>query len=209
MHWWWSTTRPIPFAPICCWKFQSLGIPRDLYIFTVEGDLPGTVPADHSKTPRRPALRHVLVKDVEIPPGENSFIIYTAHAGTVVGDETRNFAVRDGSLRSGRMVFDFAFDVYGLGEQRVEIRPYGPDRLPDAITVDLDGTSLELRQQRMLGELTFVATVQLEPGSHTMTVRQSASENYVVRLLESASPGPGEESGGGPHHRRKPDRVFA
>jgi hypothetical protein len=167
----------------------SLGQARDFYIFPYDGELPSNVPLIIQRLPADRATA-VLVKDVEIQPGESYLMLYTAHPGTPVGDSTRNFAVRDGSLLSGRLAFDLAFESLRDGIHRLEIRPYGLDALPATVAADLDGTPLDLERQDRLGEPTFVADVPLEPGAHTLTVRQARSENYAIRVISGAVTSP-------------------
>ena len=180
-------STPDPVTTSLALEVQSLEISRDFFLFMMEGDRKANVPLIVQELAAdRPT--EILVRDVEIRPGENRFAIYTAHAGTVVGDETRNFAIRDDSLRSGGLIFEFAFDVYRPDAHRLEIRPYTSDRLPEAVTVELDGRSLELSKLDVLGEPTFVATTSLEAGTHTLVLTQKLSENFVIRVVDGAAP---------------------
>jgi hypothetical protein len=163
----------------------SLGRARDFYVFPYDGPIPSNVPL---LIQRLPADREtdILVKDVTIPPGESYLMLYTAHAPTAVGNVNRNFAVLDGSLLSGRLAFDLKFETPRDGAHRIEIRPYGLDTLPSAVTANLDGIPLDLEERDLLGEPTFIATVPLATGSHTITVQQAGSENYAIRVISGS-----------------------
>jgi hypothetical protein len=172
----------------------SLGQARDFYVFPYDGPTPSNVPL---LIQRLPADREtdVLVKDVTIPPGESYLMLYTAHPPTAVGNVNRNFAVLDRSLLSGRLAFDLTFDAPRGGAHRLEIRPYGLDAFPATVTASLDDVALNFERQDLLGEPTFITTVALEPGGHTITVQQAGSENYAIRVISGGGPGAGPAPG--------------
>ncbi len=174
---------------------RSLEIARDLYVFESDGEVVSNVPLI---VQRLPADRDtdVLLKDIELPPGESFLRLYTAHAGTAVGNKMRNFAVRDDSLRSGQLTFGFMFSVFRQDEYLIEIRPYDLSAVPSRLSAYLDDTPISLEKRELSGEPIFVTSSTLQAGTHTISIQQSGPENYVLRVLSSGAsrlaPTPGE-----------------
>lgn len=161
---------------------DSVEIPRDFYVFELDGSVPLTI----QKLAGNRAT-DILIKDVLIPPGESYLSFYSANAGTAIGDKIRNFRIKDGTLRSGRLAFNLVFNTMRSGIHQIEIRPFDLDALPNTVTAYLDGKLLELELQHQLGEPTYVTSLALESGTHTVTLHQDSSENYVIRILNGSN----------------------
>jgi hypothetical protein len=163
---------------------------RDLYVYLNEQQvILDKMPADRTSD--------LLLSGVVLRPGENVIRLYSPFPGTPVGDRQLSFAVKDDSLRAGRLDFVFPVEVFRPGAYVLQIRPYGPEANVARMVVQVDGRPVPLDPRKLLGETTFVADLTLSAGSHEVRIDQQEAEHYALRVLPArlaAAPLPVPES---------------
>jgi len=157
-------------------KVRSHETPRDLYVYVnEEQQFLGRIPGDRSVD--------VLLRAVELQPGENVVWFYSPFGGTPVGDRQLTFAVREDSLRAGRLVYEFPLETHVPGPYLLSIRSYGSDGDVDSVSATLDGRPLVLMSRDRLGEGTFELPLNLSVGTQQLAIHQQKAEQYVVRVV--------------------------
>lgn len=154
---------------------QSHATPRDLYVYLNKVQLfLERIPPGRSVD--------VFLNNLTLDPGENRFHFYSPFPGTPVGNRQLSFAVREDSLRAGRLRFDFRFETFWEGRYSLELRPYGPESSINYVEAELDGEKVSLDASLGLDGKVWIQSLPLAAGGHKLSVIQIDSEQYFLRV---------------------------